>query len=282
MYVDQLLGKFLGRLKETGLYDRCLLVITADHGISFRSNQPRRDLQDKNLDEILPIPLFVKLTGQRAGEINDRDVESVDIFPTIADVLGVQLGSQTDGWSMFDLSRPPRTHRTAGDFKSLKAVDIAITRSVAPLLLIRERFGEGAGPESLLQTSQIPVLLGRRVDSFKLATTAPLEMEFLRFGDEVREGSPRFVPCFFEGELAAKKTTAGPTLIAVAINGTIRAVTRTYRQPGFPSRQWSAMVPESAFHTGRNDVRFYQVTGMEPDWLLTPFVAVPSTRGKEQ
>jgi hypothetical protein len=123
--------------------------------------------------------------------------------------------------------------------------------------------------------------VGRQVNSLKLATTAPLEMEFLRFGDEVREGSPRFVPCFFEGELPNKKTAAGPTTIAVAINGTIQGVTRTYRQPGLPSRQWSVMVPESAFHTGRNDVRFYQVTGTQPEWLLTPYVGVPSTRNRD-
>ncbi len=282
MYLDQLLGKFIARLKETGLYDRCLLVVTADHGISFRVNQSRRGVDLENVDEILSIPLFVKRPGQRTGGIDERNVESVDILPTIADVVGLKLGRQTDGWSVFDQTHPDRTHKTYGNVGDRKTVDSAIIRTSKIPLTIRERFGEGSGMESLWRTSYVPELIGRRVDSLKLAEMAPIEMEFSRFGDEVTAGPPKLVPCFFEGKLASERTAAGPSVIAVAVNGTIQAVTRTYRQPGLPSRHWSAMVPESVFHLGRNDVRFYQVTGTQPEWLLTPYVAVQPPPGEPE
>lgn len=275
MYLDQLLGKFIARLKATGLYDRCLLVVTADHGISFRANQSRRSTGSQNLDEILSIPLFVKRPGQQVGGVNDQEVESVDILPTIADVLGLTLGRATDGWSMFDTSHPQRTTKRFGDVKALGTVDPAIIRNSHVPLIIRERFGDSSNPESLYQISHIPELIGRRVDSLKLTPTAPVEMEFLRYADEVTTGKTKTVPCLFEGRLASQRTSDAPTVIAVAINGVIQAVTRTYRQSGLPSRQWTAMVPETALHAGRNDVHFYKVTGTQPDWMLTPCVSVP-------
>lgn len=275
MYVDQLLGKFIARLKAVGLYERCLLVVTADHGISFRASQSRRSIGKTNLDEILSIPLFVKRPGQLHGEISDQDVESVDILPTMADVLGITLGRKTDGWSVFDTSRPGRQQKTFGDLKELSKIDPAVIHNSTIPVTIRERFGEGSGPESLYHISHIPDLVGRQLESLKISTTDQIEMEFLRYGDEVIEGKSRFVPCFYEGRLHAKRTSDAPSVIAVAINGTIRAVTRTYLQSGLPSRQWTAMVSESSFHSGRNDVRIYKVTGVGPDWTLIPCVSVP-------
>ncbi|MDB5338727.1 MAG: sulfatase, partial [Planctomycetaceae bacterium] len=126
VYLDQLVGKFIARLKQTGLYDRCLLVVTADHGISFRASQSRRSIGSENLDEILSIPLFVKRPGQQVGGVNDQDVESVDILPTIADVLGLTLGRATDGWSVFDTSHPQRKTKRFGHINDLVSVDPAI------------------------------------------------------------------------------------------------------------------------------------------------------------
>lgn len=274
-YVDQLLGKFIARLKETGLYDRCVLVVTADHGISFRARQSRRSVGAENLDEILSIPLFVKRPGQQVGGVNDQDVESVDILPTIADVLGLTLGRATDGWSVFDSSHPPRTVKRFGHIHDLMTTDPKIIRNSNIPLTIAERFGDSSVPASLFQISHIPELIGRRVDSLTLDKKAQVEMEFLRYSDEVIAGTTRSVPCFYEGRLASQRTSDAPTVIAVAINGVIQAVTRTYRLSGLPSRQWTAMVPEIAFHAGRNEVHFYKVTGTQPDWTLTRCVSVP-------
>ena len=35
-YTDKLLGDLLGRMRKAGLYDRALLVVLADHGVSFK------------------------------------------------------------------------------------------------------------------------------------------------------------------------------------------------------------------------------------------------------
>ncbi|HEU0024046.1 MAG TPA: sulfatase-like hydrolase/transferase, partial [Thermoleophilaceae bacterium] len=41
-FADRLIGRLLRRLRETGLYDRSLIVVTADHGVSFQPGGPRR------------------------------------------------------------------------------------------------------------------------------------------------------------------------------------------------------------------------------------------------
>ena len=38
-FTDRLLGRLIARLRETGLWDRALVVVTADHGVSFRVGQ---------------------------------------------------------------------------------------------------------------------------------------------------------------------------------------------------------------------------------------------------
>ena len=63
-FVDRELGRLLRHLKEVGLYDRSLIVITADHGVSFVPGQPFRGICQEIYPETLSVPLLVKLPGQ--------------------------------------------------------------------------------------------------------------------------------------------------------------------------------------------------------------------------
>ena len=59
-----------------GLYDEALVVVVADHGVSFRPHGERRRVQKGNLEEIAFVPLFVKPPGQTDGEVVDEHVRS--------------------------------------------------------------------------------------------------------------------------------------------------------------------------------------------------------------
>lgn len=264
IYVDQLIGQLISRLKSTGLYDRCLLVVTADHGIAFRPDHPRRIIDAENRAELLSIPLFVKRPGQHAGVVNDQDVESVDIFPTIAGEVGIELEARTDGWSMFDPQHAPRQHKTYGGFQEMRTVDPAVIRNSEIPQHILRRFGPSSNPDGLFHIGPHPDLIGRPVSSLNVELSTPVTVELLRYDDQVHPGPTKVVPCLFEGRLELTAATATPTVLAVAVNGTIQAVTRTYLQPGQPSRQFAAMVPEHVYQTPQNDVQFYVVTGSGP------------------
>src|SRR5829696_2502367 len=67
-FTDRLLGRLIRRLKRQGIYDDTLIVATADHGIAFQVGVPtRRSVHQFNVEELTPVPLFVKRPGQRTG-----------------------------------------------------------------------------------------------------------------------------------------------------------------------------------------------------------------------
>jgi hypothetical protein len=105
-YADRVLGRLLARLRATRLYDRAVLVVTADHGVSFRAGQKRRPLSPANLQDIAYVPLFVKLPGQRRGRVVHEPARTIDIVPTLADAIGVRIPWRVDGKSLLG-SRPP-------------------------------------------------------------------------------------------------------------------------------------------------------------------------------
>ncbi len=101
-FADRELGKTLDRLDEQGIYDDALIVVVADHGVSFKKGQfDRRNVNRGNIDEITPVPLLVKRPDQHSGRVSPTVVRTIDVLPTIADVLGAKLPEKIDGVSAF-------------------------------------------------------------------------------------------------------------------------------------------------------------------------------------
>lgn len=111
-YTDALLGRLLDRLQESGLYDDALIVVAGDHGASFTDGESLRIRTDVNSAEIMWVPFFVKEPHSENGEINDDNVQSYDVLPTIADVLGIDLPWPVDGVSTIDPDAARPTTKT--------------------------------------------------------------------------------------------------------------------------------------------------------------------------
>jgi hypothetical protein len=275
-YTDRLIGNLLDRLRETGLFDKCLLIVTADHGISFKTGGARRSPTPENLADIMAIPLFVKLPGQQAGTVSDRNVESIDILPTIADVLGIKLNLPVDGHSMLNESVAERKQKTiyvTGEPTAVAATVLADRPVVNDVL---SRFGPASDAEAVYRIGPDPELVGRSVDSFSLTADAPVALELIRLETAYSTDPVALVPCYLEGRVSAPVDSEKPVRLAVAVNGVIRASTRTYRLDGIRDR-WAAMVPEAAFHEGENDVQFFVISGESSDLRLTRCVARPDS-----
>ena len=107
-----MIGRSLRRLKAQGMYDNSLIVVTADHGISWQPGVGHAQVGEpgSNVEELTPVPLIVKRPGQRRGRISDAYARTLDVTPTIADVLDVPLGYRADGRSAF--GRAARRRRT--------------------------------------------------------------------------------------------------------------------------------------------------------------------------
>ena len=104
-FADRLLGTLLRRLHEKGLYDRALIVVTADNGESFLHRNANRHLATaETIEEIADTPLFIKRPFQHAGRVSRPSRRTEDILPTIADVLGIRMPWRVSGESVFDRS----------------------------------------------------------------------------------------------------------------------------------------------------------------------------------
>ncbi len=107
-FVDRELGDFIDKLKQAGIYDSALIVVTSDHGVSWKPESPGRTLTDANADMIFPVPLFIKLPGQTEGRVSSQDAQSIDLVPTIAAIAGVKVPWQVAGHDLFATSAAPR------------------------------------------------------------------------------------------------------------------------------------------------------------------------------
>ena len=104
-YADRVLGELVARLRATGLWDRALVIVTADHGISFRAGEKRRPLSPANLQDIAYVPLFVKRPGQHTAHVVMAPSRNTDILPTIAGAARIRIPWPVDGHSLLD-TRP--------------------------------------------------------------------------------------------------------------------------------------------------------------------------------
>jgi hypothetical protein len=96
-YTDRLVGLVLERLREVDEYDDTLVVVVSDHGVAFAPGQPTRSITDENIEQVAYSPLLIKAPGQRSGKVDDSNLLSVDVAPTVADMLGTELSWAYDG-----------------------------------------------------------------------------------------------------------------------------------------------------------------------------------------
>jgi hypothetical protein len=256
-YTDALLGRFIDRLKAVGLWDKSLVVVDPDHGISFRGGDKRRQPTRTNLSDLAFIPLFMKLPGQHTGRVVDRHVTTEDILPTIADVLGVDVPWETTGHSA--LGDTPSDH----PFVQVGKLKVPYTkvlaqrrRSLARQLAL---FGTGAWDWRFAGTGRFRTLVGKPVDSLnvveKLDNRAVVDKVGSKLLNKIPSGKP-LVPSPLAGYLPKLRRGGW---IALALNGRVAAVSHTYGTGG--KLRFSLLAGDSDFRVGTNETRMFVVSG---------------------
>jgi hypothetical protein len=263
-FTDRLLGRLIRRLKSEGIYDDTLIVATADHGIAFQSGvETRRSVALSNVEELTPIPFFVKRPGQRRGRIRDALARTLDVTPTIADVLGWKVGYRTDGHSAFGpiTRRRNRVILHTRDFSSV--VNISGKRWEARRrAVVRRRLRQfGSGNIASLYTGIGPHrdLIGQEVGSPGRAATVRASLVQSTLFADVEPGKG-VMPTQIAGDLSGGRA-GGKRDLAVAVNGRIEAVGRSFYLTGDPTEHFAFMVPESSLRRGRNSIEVLEVSG---------------------
>jgi hypothetical protein len=250
--VDGLLGDLIARLHQVGIYDKALVVITADHGVSYREGESRRSPQQRNLSDILEVPLLIKFPDQHGGKVVDRPAETVDILPTLLDAVGAKAPLHMEGQSLVAADVAARTSRTYIVRDQVNAErrtvgDLSMARAES-LARKERRFGRGdvtglyapPGDRHLLgmDVAKVPSVPGVQITIRNRSQYAVVDRE--RY----------LLPLFVQGGLATSRSA--PLLVAIAINGVVAAVTRSYRDGG--AHMFGTLVPETSLHNGANAV----------------------------
>lgn len=289
-YADTLLGRIVDRLEREGLYDSALVVVVSDHGVSLRPGLPPRSLASggENASEILSVPLLIKLPDQRAGSVSDRNVETIDVLPTILAVLGADIPQFIDGHSLLDPERPERSLKLvtleSPDFELGKLPDgdeeryKLRRRTFGPTIpgrhelvqFVHERFDLALGAPALVAVGPHLELRGRTVAKLRVAAESSFRLALRNPDDYVAvEPASGFVPANVAGTIEGPDVGEAPLELAVALNGTIHATTRTlaFKAGAAP---FTAMLPDHLLRPGVNHIEIFVIQGEAGSVTLLP------------
>ncbi len=188
--VDDQVGRLLDRLKEWGLYDDTLVVVTADHGEMLGDHWMLG--KQGYFDEAFHVPLIVRDPRRAADPGRGRSVarftEAIDVMPTVLEWLDLAPPRQCDGRSLLPFTRgeTPAGWRTAVhwefDFRGLGAADaerdLGLPMDACSLAVIRDEHGKyvhfaalpplffdlAADPHCLHDRAADPACAGRLLD----------------------------------------------------------------------------------------------------------------------
>ncbi len=266
--VDRLVSALLDQIEEQGLLDDALVVVTADHGITFAPGRGPRGQSATNKndvspidaqkrDDLLPVPLFIKYPGESTGRVDDRAAQTIDVLPTIVDSLDLALppGWSFDGASL--LGRPLR-HRALHFTTDTGATErVTITDDIDAGRMARYVQSVFVGPSgterdfyriqpfgALVGHPAAPLVTGGAVGTVAID---PPDV----YDDVDLAG---IIPALFEGRVSGVRDDGW---LAVALDGTIAGTGPAYVVDG---ELWMVAMLDPAFiHNGHHTVAVYLI-----------------------
>jgi hypothetical protein len=261
-FVDHLLGELLDKLIAENLFDDALIVLMGDHGASFIPGLSRRDANERTLSDISAVPLFIKFPGSNATGVDDMHVTLADILPTLVAALGLETDWPFDGYDL--ASRPVLEDREFVTIHHSNGTPVRYPYATHRAHLqsrardLNRTFGSG-GQSRLFNFGPFPELVGTTLESAD--TGAPAEGQVVLEGASLYldvELDAGFLPLQIWGRWSGMSQDRLPRQLAIAVNGIIRATTRTYEIPGYHD-YFSVLLPENALSSGANRVQVFDI-----------------------
>lgn len=280
-FTDSLVARLLDELRSKGMYDESLIVVTADHGVSFQPGEQLRPITQGNAADVLWTPLLIKEPHQQSARVLDAPVAAVDVLPTIVDLLGISAPWEMDGRTVFAEERPADWSRRSYPW----SLDLAEPGSDGFVHVDGEE-----GFERLLRTRALDHgpqwdlrfwrrgphgdLVARRLDSIGVGPPAGYTVQLDdpdRFLDV--DLTAARVPSYISGSVR----DAGRVDVAIAVNGVVGGWYAVgAHEPaggGASSGRFDVIVPPSLLRDGRNDVEVFVIEGRGDDRTLAPVAA---------
>ena len=166
-YVDQAFGVVMEELRRLDVADRTVVLVVADHGEGL--GEHGEDTHSMLLyDATLHVPLLLSYPGAQPGTRIAERVGTVDLLPTVLELLALPPARESQGRSLVDLAAHPE--RPAGNRRAYYA------ETLSP------RLSYGWGEQRALFSEQWKLLFGPRLELYdlgkdrrELANLAPAE-----------------------------------------------------------------------------------------------------------
>jgi hypothetical protein len=272
-HADVMLGVILDRLRDLDTYDDSLIVVTADHGAAFEEGEPIRGVSEGNADSVLWVPLLVKPPGQTDGAIDDRPATAVDVLPTIADVIGLDLPDGVDGHSLLGpeptADGPDERRVYDWGFNRLvpNADGYAVIDGAAGFESMLAQDPPGSGDDPTLRFFRFGRhgdLVGAEVNDFPVGPASTLTYRLDEDGS-YQSSAPAQVDAYVAGSINGFETID----VAIAVNGRIGGWSETLNGSR-GNRFWAVVPPELLRADGEDQVAVYLIEGTGDDVTLSP------------
>jgi len=244
---DAALGDLIDHLQRAGTWDRTTLLVTADHGTSTIPPDVMREPTAANRDEVYRVPFFLKAAAQRGAAVDDDVAMTIDVLPTLMDLLGIESDWRMDGHSLLDGSVATTRPLVGASTDDLFRV---VRRHAAD-------FPHGWDWTALAAVGDHGDLVGRRLSDLEIGAPSTLRWTsdhrsaFTAVPDETGE-----VPQLLTGTIHGA-TDDEPPALAIVVNGTVAGVTGGYARA---SDGWTFSSMLGPFLlSGANQVDVYEV-----------------------
>ncbi|MBW2031857.1 MAG: hypothetical protein JRJ31_22630 [Deltaproteobacteria bacterium] len=213
--------------------------------------------------DLLGVPLLIKAPNQKRGVVSDCKMESIDILPTMAHLLGITLPWPVDGRSVIGSLAIAKAEKSGKNSASNtnNGLGYGYKSQYDSVKLKVAIFGSGRRHDGLFHISPYKEPAGTNLSQLTFPDDAKIDFDliFPDFYDNVDPASS-FVPARIVGVLRSGGTGEEKKALAVSVNGIVRALTRSYMARD-GSKKFSAVVPEGSFRKGKNEVDLFISSG---------------------
>ncbi len=118
-YTDAQIGRVLNALNELGLTENTIIVLWGDHG--WNLGEHTLWCKHCTFENAMRVPLIISTPGRRSGETTRSLTETIDIYPTLCDLAGIEKPKHLAGESLVQVLDSPEADGepfAIGRFKS--------------------------------------------------------------------------------------------------------------------------------------------------------------------
>jgi len=223
---DVAITDLIDHLDEIGVWDDTTLVVVSDHGVGT-SGLPElhapdfgRQATSENNQELHRIPLFIHSPKLAEGAVVDDSAQSIDLLPTLVDLLGIQTSWTFDGHSLVD--------------GSASTVAPLVGADLAPALAVVRRheaeFPHGDTWTALAAVGDHGDLVGQPVTTLPVGEPSAMRWT-LDHADQLGDlpTAAGEAPQLLTGVVSSPSAARPPELLVV-VNGTVAGVAGGFEQ----------------------------------------------------